>query len=147
MRCTKCGLENPDNNVYCANCGAPLPKEQNGTDLFTGSQAQQSETQIQPPYYTQAPWQSAQPSVPESYKPITPLGYVGYSLLFSIPLVGIILLFVFSFGGTANINLKNFSRGMLISVAIGIVLVILFSLIFGTAFTQYYDQYGIIGIF
>ena len=145
MKCSKCGLENPEGNAFCANCGAPLSQPQSDTDLFTGGQSAQQETQIQPPYYTQAPWEPAQPAVPESHKPITPLGYVGYSILFSIPLVGIIMMFVYAFGGTVNINLKNFARGMLISVLIGIILMILLSVLFGATFYQYYDHYGLIG--
>lgn len=48
--------------------------------------------------------------IPEEYKPISMWGYFGYEILFSIPCVGIILLLVFSFGGTKNKNLKNFAR-------------------------------------
>ena len=39
-------------------------------------------------------------SMSEELKPITMWGYFGYQLLFSIPLVGFILLIVFSTGGT-----------------------------------------------
>lgn len=49
-------------------------------------------------------------NIPEEYKPISMWGYFGYELLFSIPCVGFILLLVFAFGGTKNINLKNFAR-------------------------------------
>lgn len=55
------------------------------------------------------------------YKPIGMWGYFGYEILFSIPIVGFILLIVFSFGGTVNKNLKNFARSyfcFLILVAI-----------------------------
>jgi len=48
--------------------------------------------------------------LPEEYKPISMWGYFGYELLFSIPCVGFILLIVFSFGGTKNVNVKNFAR-------------------------------------
>ena len=49
-------------------------------------------------------------NIPEEYKPISMWGYFGYELLFSIPCVGFILLLVFAFGGTKNVNLKNFAR-------------------------------------
>lgn len=49
-------------------------------------------------------------NIPFEYKPISMWGYFGYELLFSIPLVGFILLLVFSLGGTKNINLRNFAR-------------------------------------
>lgn len=49
-------------------------------------------------------------NIPDNYKPISMWGYFGYEILFSIPCVGFILLLVFSFGGTQNVNLKNFAR-------------------------------------
>jgi len=49
-------------------------------------------------------------NIPEEYKPISMWGYFGYEILFAIPLVGIITLLVFAFGGTGNRNLKNFAR-------------------------------------
>lgn len=49
-------------------------------------------------------------NIPEEYKPISMWGYFGYELLFSIPIIGWIFLLVFAFGGTSNINVKNFAR-------------------------------------
>ena len=49
-------------------------------------------------------------SIPEEYQPISMWGYFGYELLFAIPCVGFVLLLVFSFGGTKNVNLRNFAR-------------------------------------
>lgn len=48
--------------------------------------------------------------IPEEYKPISMWGYFGYEILFSIPCVGLVMLLIFSFGGTKNKNLKNFAR-------------------------------------
>lgn len=45
----------------------------------------------------------------EEYKPISSWGYVGYSILFAIPILGQILLIVFSFS-KKNINRRNFAR-------------------------------------
>ena len=55
-------------------------------------------------------------------RPITAWGYVGYNLLFSIPLVGQILILVYSFGGTDNINLKNYARSYLCMLLISIII-------------------------
>ena len=65
-------------------------------------------------------------SIPEEYQPISMWGYFGYELLFSIPLVGFILLLVFSFGGTKNKNLKNFARSYFCFTIVVIVLSIIF---------------------
>ncbi len=47
--------------------------------------------------------------IPYAYKPLSPWAYLGYFLLFNIPLVGFILLIVFSFSNE-NINRRNFAR-------------------------------------
>ena len=62
------------------------------------------------------------------YTPITMWGYFGYSLLFTIPLVGFILVLVFSFGGTKKINLRNFSRSYFCWLIVGIVIGIIIAL-------------------
>jgi len=64
--------------------------------------------------------------VPPEYEPISMWGYFGYELLFSIPLVGLIVALVFSFGGTRNINLKNFARSyfcflIIVAAVVGIL--------------------------
>ena len=48
-------------------------------------------------------------NIPEEYKPISMWGYFGYEILFSIPIVGLILLLIFSFS-SKNINKRNFAR-------------------------------------
>ena len=69
-------------------------------------------------------------NVPSEYKPISMWGYFGYEILFGIPLIGFIILLVFAFGGSGNINVKNFARSkfcylilwfviMIVLVAIG----------------------------
>ena len=40
------------------------------------------------------------------YKPLSPWAYFGYNILFSIPIIGFILLIVFSFSND-NINRKT----------------------------------------
>lgn len=64
-------------------------------------------------------------NIPENYKPISMWGYFGYEILFSIPCIGIILLLVFSFGGTKNVNLKNFARSYFCFIIILAVLVMI----------------------
>ena len=71
-------------------------------------------------------------SVPEKYRPISMWGYFGLQILFSIPVVGTIVLIIFALGGTRNINKRNFARSyfcflvilviiMAIAVATGLV--------------------------
>lgn len=62
--------------------------------------------------------------ISKEYEPISMWGYVGYELLFAIPLIGLIVLCVYAFGGTQNINLKNFARSYFCTFLVMIVLFI-----------------------
>lgn len=66
--------------------------------------------------------------LPSKYRPIGAWGYFGLSILFNIPLIGFILLLVFSFSGD-NINIRNFARsyfcGLIIVVILVVVLIVL----------------------
>lgn len=59
------------------------------------------------------------------YKPISMWGYLGYEILFSIPVVGFILLIIFSVGGTSNKNLKNFARSYFCYLIIAIIFLVI----------------------
>lgn len=71
--------------------------------------------------------------IPTEYKPISMWGYFGYQILFAIPCVGFILLCVFSFGGTSNINLKNFARSYFCVLILGLIITAIFVAIVGVA--------------
>ena len=127
MYCHYCGSDNKDSATFCTNCGAdlnaaPAPFQ----DPF---QPQQSNPYQANPY----PYQPAKPTIPPEYKPISAWGYFGYNLLFAIPLVGFILLIVFSCGGTSNVNLKNYARSFWCGLVIALVLILTFVLMGGTA--------------
>ena len=76
-------------------------------------------------------------NIPKEYEPISMWGYFGYQLLFAIPLVGFILAIVFSFGGTQNINLRNFARSYFCAIIIVIILSILLFTILGVGIGTY----------
>jgi hypothetical protein len=67
------------------------------------------------------------PVVPVENRPLSPWGYFGYSILFSIPVIGFILLIVFSFAGR-NVNRKNYARSywcwFILVLALALILVI-----------------------
>lgn len=55
-------------------------------------------------------------------QPISVLGYIGYIVLFMIPILGFVMLLFFSLGGAKNQNLKNFARAYLCVIAAAVVL-------------------------
>lgn len=115
--CNYCGSQNQDNATVCQNCGG---------NLNAGNSGYRSETFSYQPESKQ--------SIPEQYRPLSPWAYFGYGILFSLPLVGFILLLVFSFN-SSNINRRNYARSyfcMLALVLIIILIVFIISLITGT---------------
>ena len=163
MRCTSCGAEIAPNSMFCTQCGSTV---ENSNQSMTNNQVslakapEQQYQQQQNPYqqqqYQQNPYQQQQyqqqyqqpnyannsvNNIPYEYKPIGAWGYIGYNLLFAIPLVGLIMLFVFGFGGTGNINVKNYARSFLLLYLITIIFTILWFLflagIFGLTASEF----------
>ena len=64
----------------------------------------------------------------ELTRPITPWGYVGYYLLFGIPIVGIILAIIKACSAP-NINVKNFAKGFCILFVLFLILSVIFAII------------------
>ena len=62
--------------------------------------------------------------------------------LFNLPIAGIILMLICAFGGSQNINVKNFARGMLLVLLISIVIVALAAAVLGPSFYQTINQYS-----
>lgn len=78
-------------------------------------------------------------SIPKAYKPISAWGYVGWDILFSIPVVGLIVLIVFACGGTSNINRKKYARSkfcaVLLAIMVSLISFIVLYFVFGITIT------------
>lgn len=105
------------------------------TNLSIQQAAQQATSQTQnyqnnQGYYQQPP-QAQQYSnrIPDEYKPISAWGYVGWDLLFAIPLVGFILLIVFAAGATGNINLKKYAQSKFCALLLAVIIGVSFFLV------------------
>lgn len=84
------------------------------------------ETQQQPQQSQQTQQQVPQP-------PVTISDWFLTLFLTAIPLVGIILLFVWAFGSNTNPSKANWAKAALLWAAIGIIIWLLFMAIFGAA--------------
>ena len=159
MFCPKCGTEVSDDKAFCPECGNPLKskaKQASGAQQAAGAQqasegqqtaeAQQSwqatgaQSGARP--HPQVQFQSDTVVLPDEYKPISMWGYFGYEILFSIPIVGFIVLIVLSINGK-NQNVKNFARSYFcFTIIVLILLVILLVSVAGAgasaAFGGYY---------
>ena len=70
------------------------------------------------------PWDISEEELPEELKVVPALHFFLYQVVFAIPLVGLIVVIIMSFGATKNI--RNFARAQLIAIVVGIVLTALF---------------------
>ncbi|MCR4791180.1 MAG: hypothetical protein K5871_00360 [Lachnospiraceae bacterium] len=91
----------------------------------------------QQPVYNNA---GAAPLIPDQYKPIRAWGYVGYMFLFSIPLVGLIMLIIFSFSDE-NINRRNYARSYWCVMLIGLIFIIVLSIIAAAIGVSIYNMF------
>lgn len=68
-------------------------------------------------------------NIPNEYRPLSAWGYIGYSLLFRIPLAGFIFAIVFALDDT-YIARRNYARSNLLFLLILIILALLIIIIF-----------------
>ena len=57
-------------------------------------------------------------------KPLSTWSYIWRGVLFSIPIIGLVLLFVFAFAQGINENSRSFARAWLIKLLVGLIVVI-----------------------
>lgn len=109
----KCGCENSDNAQFCSVCGQPI--EHN-------SQPVQQQTAPQQPVYQQQPvYSTVNNNVQiQSEQPISILGWIGYFILFGIPIVNIIT-YIVILCSSKNKTLKNL---IIAQIILGVLLVI-----------------------
>ncbi|MBP8989498.1 MAG: zinc ribbon domain-containing protein [Clostridia bacterium] len=132
MYCPSCGKQNPDDAKFCENCGAPTTGG-GGAPTITqpppsqpySQSYQQAYSPPPPPQTYYQPQAAAHPYADTS--PMSVGQYLLTMILYSIPIVGLILMFVWAFGSQVNLNKKNLSRAILILTLIGVVLSIIFS--------------------
>ena len=102
--CPSCGASVKDEGLFCPNCGERMAVEP--TQTYAEKQAapkyETSSTPVERPIEIG--------DLPDRYKPLNPWAYVGYALLYSIPIVGFIFLIVNSTGAARNLNKRNFAR-------------------------------------
>ncbi len=89
--------------MHCSNCGAALYP---GQQRCPSCGVWLTETGSWPPPHRLPVSEDA---LPPQFRPLGAWAYFGYTLLFSIPVLGLILLIVYSTSND-NINRRNFAR-------------------------------------
>ena len=124
MNCTSCGAVLPDGTSFCTSCGAKVITQTPVQPAPAPAPVQQyaAPAPVQQPVYQAPPVQQvvyAQP-MPDT-TPLSPWAYILYMLLFSVPILNIIMILIFSFGKSTNMNLKNFAKAYLIIMVVGLI--------------------------
>lgn len=156
--CEKCGNPNPAGSKFCQKCGnpfstvssAPVPPRPAAPKPIPVAPTPVAPVPIAPviqPQYTPQPQPQPvqynttpqQPNYQQyanrpqnrvvDQSPLSVGEYILMMFLMSLPLIGFILMLVWSFGSDVNPNKKNYSRAILIIFVIVTVLSILSSLI------------------
>lgn len=105
MFCENCGNKLPEGAKFCGGCGAKTGPVQSANTA---------------PAEPAPPQPSAYSGQPGS-EPLRVGQYIVMLLLMCVPILNIILLFVWSFGSSANLNKKNFARASLILCAVMLI--------------------------
>ena len=137
MNCPNCGapVTDPD---FCGSCGAQLgtPKNTNYGDSYnTQTQARQSAPRHQQPVYqqnTNAGFETYAQTPMRGYHPsehVSTWGWIGRWLLMCIPIVNVILLLVWGFGGSSKRSLVTWARAQLILTLISVVIAVVAAII------------------
>lgn len=155
MFCENCGKKLPDEAKFCNGCGTKILTENpankkseqpavnnlppaNSTPPQNPPQQSYTQKQTYTPQQTYIPPYMQKPG----REPLSVGQYILMFLLLSIPLVGTILLFVWSFGSAVNLNKKNFSRAMLILSAIGLIFAIVAGGIIIKVLGELFSEFG-----
>ena len=78
-------------------------------------------------------------NLPSQYRPIGAWGYFGYTILFSIPVIGFICLIIFALS-SSNINRRSFARSYFCAFLIIAILTVVVFAVAGSIIMQYIDQ-------
>jgi hypothetical protein len=62
-------------------------------------------------------------NIPKEYKPLSMWGYFGYSILYSIPFIGLLFMIIFALSDK-NINRRNYTRSFFLSFFIVVIFII-----------------------
>ena len=124
MYCKYCGNKVDEYSDRCQGCGGALNYSNN---MNYSNNSYNSINQI-----------------PAEYAPMSAWSYFGHSLLFSIPVAGLVVLIVFACGGTENINKRNYARSYFCALALSLIIMLIMfiiSLVTGVGIMSMFEWY------
>ena len=70
--------------------------------------------------------QTTYDNIPSELQPLSAWAYFGYTILFSIPIIGLVFLVIYAFNDS-NINRRNFARSYFCSLLVAVVIFVILS--------------------
>lgn len=163
MFCEQCGNEIPENSKFCSSCGAkvepvepiepvvepepapePAPEPEQAVKATPPPKAEQAPPPPPPPIQpasSSSSYSNGYNSRDNLIKPLSIGAYIGMFILLCIPIVNLIMLLVWSFSDTVNLNKKHFAIAQLIMILIGIVLSIVTAIVLVRLGYGFYNWY------
>ena len=123
-QCPYCGSELADDAKFCGECGKVLPED--APEVIPAQAPAAAEAPAEPaaapvpvaePVQPEAPAAPDMPvvtQVPSRKQMLSTFQYLALGLLYGLPVIGLIFLFIFGAGHPKNGSLKRFSAAMLI---------------------------------
>lgn len=137
MFCGSCGQKMTDSMRFCQNCGAPVAGALVPGEAPSPAAAPPSPYEAPPPPPPPPPPQIAPYPGPFAGTP-APVGagsaplsmgqYLGMLILLSIPVLNLILLLMWAFGGNVNPSKKNLAKALLVMMLIFAGLALVFNM-------------------
>lgn len=167
MICEKCGQQLDDGSKFCTSCGAQIEAAQAVQETAAVLESTVSEVQeeipvaqpeavVEPikaspskPVQFEQPQEQWEPAVqpvnepkPAKTTPLPVWKYIGIFLLTSIPIVGAIMILVWSFGSSFNKNTQNYARAVFILFIISLILSIAGAIVYWEALKLFLGSLG-----
>ncbi len=137
--CPRCGVQLKEGAAFCGNCGLSLQKADGANPVENGG--------FHPGYHQEqpntSPW--SRPAMPTDVLSVG--DYILMMVLFSLPLVGLVLMLYWSFSSAVGPNRKHFARAYLIFYCISLVFSMIMMGIMGSVVSTFVMEEGVGSLF
>lgn len=106
MFCPHCGTKNDEKSRFCAGCTSPVIDDVTNN---SGAYVSSYKKGVRPPNSNSPEYAT---------KVLSTSGWLAMLILTFIPVINVVMMFVWAFGGVSNHNQRNFARAVLIFLSV-----------------------------